>query len=340
MINAASRRAISNVSILCDMAQEQGLTAGECLAGTGLAPEDLRESGRSIEIEQELQAIRNVLAALGEDKAWGLNIGLRYRATTFAAWGFAVLSSLTARQAVEVGLRYIRLTTAFCQPQLVDKADESMLVVDSSHLPKDLERFMVERELAAMQSLQRDVVPIEIPLTRLEFSYAEPTDIAAYEELFQITPSFGHTVNRIGVKSELGNMALPQGNHAALRYCERQCQQLLDKVLRREGVSGQLREWLLGNSRQMPRMPAAADALNTSVRSLRRRLQDEGADYETLVTEVRRSMAEELLHTGALNIDQIAERLGYAEVASFSRAFKRWTGVSPKRFRQDDGLTQ
>ena len=316
------------------MGREQGLSTFDCLRETGLSEHQLERGQLLVETEQEFQVIRNLIGAMGGDGSWGLDAGRLYHPTTFAAWGFAVLSSLTARQAVEVGLRYLKLTGAFCQAHIEDIDDESHLVFDSSAFPADLERFLVERELAAMLNLQRDVIDVDVPLERMEFQYERPPDISAYEALFDTRFLFGQPMSRVVVKAELGNMPLPQGNRSALRYCEEQCQRLLDQTMAREGFSGRLREFLLQNTRLMPRMPDAAWALNTSTRSLRRRLQDEGTDYESLVTEVRRSLAEELLRKDVINIEQIAERLGYAEVASFSRAFKRWTGKSPRQYRK------
>ena len=98
-------------------------------------------------------------------------------------------------------------------------------------------------------------------------------------------------------------------------------------------MAGGVRDRLMARTREMPTMMQMATELGMSTRSLRRRLAEEDTDYESLVTEVRRSLAEELLKADALRVEQIAERLGYAEVASFSRAFKRWTGLSPRAYR-------
>ena len=329
-----TQRSIAGIKILCEVGRERDLTVAECLQATGLGESQLERGKTLVDTDQEFQVIRNLLNALGADGSWGFDAGMRYHPTTFAAWGFAVLSSLTARQAVEVGLRYLKLTGAFCQAHIEDIDDESHLVFDSSNFPADLQRFLVERELAAMLNLQRDVIAVDVPLERMEFQYQRPRDISTYKALFNTQFLFDRPMSRVVVKAELGNMPLPQGNRSALRYCEEQCQKLLDQTMAREGLSGRLREFLLKNTRSMPRMPDAARALNTSTRSLRRRLQDEGTDYESLVAEVRRSLAEELLRREVFNIEQIAERLGYAEVASFSRAFKRWTGKSPRQYRK------
>jgi AraC-like DNA-binding protein len=76
-------------------------------------------------------------------------------------------------------------------------------------------------------------------------------------------------------------------------------------------------------------MGAVADRLGVSERTLRRRLAGEGTSYQRLLDEVRASLADELIGTGRLSVEEIAVRLGYAEASSFIAAHRRWTGETP-----------
>ena len=81
-----------------------------------------------------------------------------------------------------------------------------------------------------------------------------------------------------------------------------------------------------------------ADMLGLSERSLHRRLAEEGYPFGMLDARVRSNLAERLLRDTDLRLDSIAQQLGYAEAASFSRAFKRWNGCSPKQWRNRQAL--
>ncbi|WP_259697768.1 helix-turn-helix transcriptional regulator [Pseudomonas protegens] len=72
----------------------------------------------------------------------------------------------------------------------------------------------------------------------------------------------------------------------------------------------------------------------TSVRTLKRRLQEEGTSYRQLQSQHRSARALELLGNPALSLTQIAERLGFSDLSSFSQSFKRWFGVAPSAYRQ------
>ena len=74
------------------------------------------------------------------------------------------------------------------------------------------------------------------------------------------------------------------------------------------------------------------DRAATDDLQLRRRLEEEGTSFRALLDEVRETHAEELLTRGAVPVEDVAFRLGYAEASSFIHAFKRWKGVTPTAF--------
>jgi AraC-like DNA-binding protein len=71
-----------------------------------------------------------------------------------------------------------------------------------------------------------------------------------------------------------------------------------------------------------------------SVRVLQRRLSEFGLTYSQLVDEVRLELARRLFENSRLNLSDIAQELGYSDAAHFTRAFVRWTGVTPSAFRR------
>jgi AraC-like DNA-binding protein len=83
-----------------------------------------------------------------------------------------------------------------------------------------------------------------------------------------------------------------------------------------------------------PSLAIAAEAAGMSIRTFQRRLEDSNLNYSQLVEKIRFEQATHLLQDPANPIIDIAFDLGYTDAANFSKAFKRWTGVSPRRFRQ------
>ena len=82
-----------------------------------------------------------------------------------------------------------------------------------------------------------------------------------------------------------------------------------------------------------PKLDAVAKAVAMSGRTLQRRLREAGTSFQDLVDEERRSAARAYLGDRHLAVAEIAYLLGYSEASAFVRAFKRWTGMTPKQFR-------
>lgn len=77
-----------------------------------------------------------------------------------------------------------------------------------------------------------------------------------------------------------------------------------------------------------------AAVMHMSGRTLQRRLKDHRTSFEDVVDEVRKAQAMSLLHDEKLSLGEVAFLLGYADQATFSRAFKRWTGNAPGEYRR------
>jgi AraC-like DNA-binding protein len=83
-----------------------------------------------------------------------------------------------------------------------------------------------------------------------------------------------------------------------------------------------------------PDLDSVAEQLHMSSRTFKRKLQEHGTGFRQLVEAARRAESIRLLNTTALSVAQVAERLGYADASSFSRAFHKWTSTTPGAFRR------
>jgi len=96
-----------------------------------------------------------------------------------------------------------------------------------------------------------------------------------------------------------------------------------------------VRDYLLdGKTSQGDDLEGVARALGLSVRTLRRRLQEEGTNYSAIASAVFVALAKRFLVDEARSVDETAYAMGYSTPSSFHKAFKRWTGTTPKAFRQ------
>ena len=326
-------RNICSVRVLTEVAAEYGMTLTECLRGTRIDAATLHDHSATVAACDELQVIRNLQARLGTQLPLPLEAGLRYHPTTFGVWGFMILSSATLQNAVDVGMRYLRLTSFYCRIRLVDGPDELLIIADDSGLPADVRDFLVERDGATLMNLAKDILPLKFSLTQVKTRRSQPAYHKRAEALFGRPITYDQAENRVGLHKAMLGWKLPQADLPMRRMFEAECERLLQRHQTLAGIAGRVRERLLRDPHHMPTMDAVAAEFKETARTLRRRLEAAGTRFETLVEETRRTLAEELLRGTNLAISEVAERLGYSEPSTFIRAFKRWKAISPQRYR-------
>ncbi|MDB5970323.1 MAG: AraC family transcriptional regulator [Hydrocarboniphaga sp.] len=328
------RRTTVSAALLTRLAGERGLAREHCLRGTGINAEQLADPQAIIDGDQELQLIRNVLGALGPTPGLGLDAGLRYQLSSYGLWGYALLSSRSFRDATHLAVRYLDLSHAFGRFRAEARGRDLLIVLDDSGLPEDLRQFLIERDFAAWANAARELRPGGFPARHAQFRFARPEYASRFDRLCGVRPSFGAARNELLLDAATLDTPLPMANPAMARLCEEQCRQLLAKRRVRGGIAGEVRDLLLRTPATMPSMEAVAEQLHMASRSLRRRLIDEDSSFRALVDEVRQAIAEELLTSGRMKLNEVAARLGYAEPAPFITAFRRWRGMSPTQYRQ------
>lgn len=325
-------RSVTSMRLMADLAVEYGVSLPGILAGTAVSREQLLDPDTVVSAEQELQLIRNLVSRLDQVPALGIRVGERYHFTAFGPLGFAFASSRTPLDALELAVRYFDLTFAFTRFR-VDQQEGLRVVVVDEDVPAELQRFVVERDTAALITVVRDLFGVESLLEELQFRLPRPRQPELYESFFRVPLSYSAPAN-VAVLNRQG-MARPmlQANELALSAAEKQCEVLLNRLVTRGGLAAKVRSFLAARTADMPTMERVADHLCVTTRTLRRRLQAETTTFAELRDEVRQALAEEYLLGLRLSVEQVAERLGYAEATSFINAFKHWHGVTPHQYR-------
>lgn len=176
-----------------------------------------------------------------------------------------------------------------------------------------------------------DLLPSGLHLRSVDFPFPGPPDPAGYAEVFGIHPGFDAPAHLVTLDPAALGQPLPQASEHTVALCEAQCRDLVSRRRARSGIAHQVRDKLIRVGGTVT-MDEVALEFNISTRTLRRRLEDAGTSFRGLLDEVRQTLAEEMLATGALTVEDVALRLGYAEASSFIYAFRRWTGTTPARY--------
>lgn len=321
--------------LLVKLAAQHGVPESTVLAGTGLAAAELRAPETEVRAQQELVAIENLLNATGAPETLGLEAGLRYHLTTYGIWGYAMMSASTFRESIDVGLRYLDLTYTFAPIVAEEDGDTLQLVLEEDpDIPPQVTVFLVQREAAAIHTLQRDVLGWPTHPRSVSFRHQPAAGAAGrYGEIFGTLPTFGADRNLVVLDRAQLDAPLPQADEHTSAMTQQMCADLLEARKSRIGLAGRVRDLIVGSLRHPPSLAEVAQTLQMSPRTVRRHLSIEGTTLRQLVDEVRATLAAELISGSRLTVAEVSRRLGYVEVSSFSQAFRRWYGVSPRTYQ-------
>jgi AraC-like DNA-binding protein len=283
-----------------------------------------------------LEYLRVIDAALqvSNDPALGLHMGERTSPAMFDLFGYLVGQAGTLRQAFETILRYSRLAAEGHEPQL-SEADETasirfpLLVGDAAAV-----RLTAEFAMTGLLSQLKLCAGESARPSRVLFGYEAPAYLAEYQRIFGAAAQFGHSSTEMEFPSEWLDRAQPYRSPDLYALLKEEAERALSRLDRDAPWSERIALLLASRSpSQLPTMEGMASELGVSVRSLRRWLQSEGSNYADLVDRARTAAAKRMLGDPRASIQEVAFAMGFADQTTFHRAFKRWTGQTPKQYK-------
>ena len=329
---------LAELRTILNVLESRGISGAEVLAHIDVSPEELCNPKARISLTQQLQALDYGIRNLSEPSL-AFEIGQQMHLTTFGIVGFALLSSATLSDALELASRYGPLLNCKWTSALAtDRTNASIYLIDNGPRSTFRAAECLTMEIAAILSLLRDLLGANFRPGLIR--------IPAYASSASGTLSFyGCPVEPNSARAEIVFDAgwlrrpLPQADSVTHASCVRACDHLLDEFRHPRNLLDEMKALLLSTDREIPSLPDVASVLCLSPRTLRRRLRDMNTSYLQVLNDVRRTLATQYLSTTAKTTEEIAELLGYSDAANFRHAFKRWTGQSPRQFRTESVAT-
>jgi AraC-like DNA-binding protein len=332
------RHPVYATRVLCEVGNERGVSTSDVLAGTGIRPADLDDPEAVVTAWDEIVAVRRLLARLPDDAGVGVDVGSRFSLTHVGLMGFAAMSCATLRELFSIAMRYFSLTMLQIDVRLFEGADDCLLELDVDHLPADVRRFFIERDLAGITTtvsgfaypvVQRYADQVTAELSLDEEVLSPPLTLIPLQNI-----AFGRAHNRLHFPRAMFDEPLPQADAHTLEMCIAQCDVLMQRYEQRRGITAVVRTKLFRDSGVFPTLPDVAAELDMHPRTLRRRLSEEGTSFRALLNEARSTVAVDLLCNVGLTVEEVSKRLGYTDTSTFCHAFKRWHGMPPSTYLQ------
>ena len=317
---------------ILELIEEIGAAPERLCAGLGCTVEDLRR-GEQISYRQAWRMIRRALRLTGRADL-GLELGSRVNFSHFGLTAFAMSAARTMSDAVAIGMRYQNQIGALGSTTLEYVDDRVALIVDSNLNDESVLPFVIEECFASVVALMRLLVSERFHLHSLEVVYPKPAYAERYRQIFACPVRFACARNRVEFECRWLNM--PIATHSAVMAAR--LGTLLEQQARANPLlprtTAAVEQLLLRSGNARLSIDHVARRLQLSVRTLRRRLSEDGSSFRALSERVRVQMAQRLLGEQGMTVAAAADRLGFSDARTFRRAFKRWLGEVPGKMRQ------
>lgn len=329
-------RTVANtyVRTLLSAVEALGVPPQRLLHGLPLTEAELAAPNGRIGVAVVRSIWERALALTGEPLL-GLRVAESMQPSTFRVLGLAAMSCASLAEGLALMLRYQRLVSEAGTLTAHAQANGDVTVVYTEQpmrlrlLPQQVEAISAGILCQARWLAGRPIVPQAV-----SFRHAAPGRTEDYQQFFGVAVEFNAAENRVRLAAADLQIPLPQADADLCRlHCELADRQLAS--LPQVGfVTGFAMQWLSTRTSGAAHISDLAEALGMSVRSLQRQLKLEGKSWTDVIDAARREALSALLQQG-LSLEDAAQRLGYHDASSLSRAARRWFGKTPGQWRSD-----
>ena len=247
---------------------------------------------------------------------------------------YMAASARTVGEAFRYVTRYFPLINTAVRLTIDESGDPVTFDVAGPDGPAGVSRPYAEYCLAAFVLHMRLGTGVPFWVRRVTFTHRRPPDLSEHERLFGCPVQFEAERNRLWIDRAVWDAPTAGANSGVLGVLSEHAELLLARLPRGADLIERTRQAIGGRLRGGdPSLEGVARELGMSERSLQRHLQELGSSFNALSDEVREATARLYLEQPDLALAEVAYLLGFADQASFTRAYKRWTGLTPSQGR-------
>lgn len=316
---------------LVRVVERYGVGREALLEGVVDDPALLEDPGARIAFAEVAELIERAIELTG-DRALAISMGLQMQVSSHGYLGFAAMTSRTVREALELACRFAPLRFPALSLRLDVGEEEAALVLEERVPFGTAHEFVLVTLFVGFTRMAQALLGKSVR-GHAELEIAQPDYFEDIRRMIPGTVSFEMPQNRLVFARALLDEPILTANPAAMNLAKEHCERELAEVSRKHTYAQRVREAASVESGFLG-LEEVARRLGTSPRTLKRRLADEGTTFSQLLDELRHARALELMRAPELSLEEIAERIGYSDVANFSRAFRRWTNVAPGAYRR------
>ena len=320
--------------LLLAYAERQGLDRDALMRLARLMPQDVADPDSRI----RTASMRRLWRAVDEqlhDPCLGLHIGITIKATQLGLVGYAMSYSGNLGDALQRLRLYTRILNESVQHEIKEMDGTVTLTLKANPSLIAL-RHPIDAGIAVVLSIAREITQTALSPLSVELPFSEPELPVSneYRSIFGCTIYFDRPYESISFSNEQMQLPNQLADSTLSGYLDNLAMLKLNELGEEEtSLVNEVRKilWpMLPCGR--PNLWRTASEMGISPRTLQRRLGEAGTSFSVVLDDLRRDLSDELLSYHKLAVSEVAFLLGYSEPSAFQRAFRRWRGVSPRRF--------
>ncbi|MBL4799540.1 MAG: AraC family transcriptional regulator ligand-binding domain-containing protein [Oleispira sp.] len=269
---------------------------------------------------------------LSNNPTLGVLVGHRLTLQSHGILGYALMNCENLESATQLLEQYIPLRFPLINVSNKYQGDQFVIELNEKFPLNEIRNLILEAILVAIKSALYQLVPQLKKRISIHFPYANNKE-KNYDSLKDCKLIFNSSCASISIPKELMLETIPLANLAAYKEAEILCAKELKNLNQESAYKSKVKQKLLANSENFPTQTIMASWFNMTSRTLHRRLINEGTSYREILEDVKQTLAISYLTNTDMTIKEIGYFLGYEDDRNFSRAFRRWQGMSPSQYR-------
>jgi AraC-like DNA-binding protein len=309
------------ILLIVQALKERGIDADALLRDARLRAEQLLDHDSRLPLAG-VSRLWALSVAATQDPCFGLEVGRLWHPTTFQALGYAALASRTLHEALARLVRYCAAVSNGAQLELIEGPEVTLRIDSVVSYDSTATASAVQAASGAIVKLG-EVCGRALHLSAVTFQQSDHGFRPRFEDYFKCPVTFNAQANTVVFSAQELDAELSTGNPDLVQGNLRLVADYLARTSAGE-LSARMRPQLM---RSLPSGEVneldVAHLLHMSLRSMQRKLKEEGTSFRGLLDDTRRELAEGYLRNG-LGQSQIAFLLGFADASSLARALRRW----------------
>ena len=323
--------------LLLDVVSRWGYSDQALFSPFNLTSEQLADTNYRIPSATANELVKYALH-LTNESTLGFHIGTQMRISIHGFIGYAIMTAHDITDAIALASRFIQLRLPFLQLHFSTFGPKATLQLQCDIEVEPLRTEIILGLTIGIITMAKALTGCEELHGEIDLDFPEPAGFEKYRDKMSSTIRFNQPHVLASFDKKYLGLKMVNADPLASQVAINQCESVLSALGERRRLAMRVRDILTNAEQHYLNIENVAERLCMSDRTLKRQLAAENTSFSNIVDEVRYRHATSLLSRTDYSLEQIADQLGYSDVANFSRAFKRWSGRSPSNWRKDPYL--